>query len=313
MTARSFDALWDYARPGETETKFRDLLPDYEAAGDPGPLAELLTQIARTLGLQQEFEEAHAMLDRADALIASGARSGAAAASGVAPLGVARVRSLLERGRVYNSAGERDRAAPLFHEAYQLALALGADYHTVDSAHMLEIVETGVAKLDWNATAVTLAEASRDARARRWLGALYNNRGWTLHELGRLDEALATFEKRLAWLEANPPEDGVDRHETEIGIAHWSIAKMFRLLGRVDEALVIQERLHATKAGETDGYIHEEMAECLYALGREDEARARFARAYALLSQDPWLERNEAARLERLAELSRSSGPPQRP
>jgi len=305
MNAPSFDALWDYARPGETETKFLALLPEYEAAGDPGPLAELLTQIARTLGLQQEFEKAHAMLDRADSMIAAGARSAGGGASAVAPLGVARVRSLLERGRVHNSAGERDRAAPLFHEAYQLALALGADYHAVDAAHMLEIVETGMAKLDWNAIAVTLAEASHDARARRWLGALYNNRGWTLHELGRLDEALAAFEKRLEWLEANPPEEGRDRHETDVGIAHWSIAKMFRLLGRVDEALVIQERLLETKGAAADGYVPEELAECLYALGREAEARPRFAQAYDMLSQDPWLVRNEAVRLERLAELAR--------
>jgi hypothetical protein len=70
MGLQSFDALWDYARPGETETKFRALLPAYEAAGEPVPLAELLTQLARTLGLQQQFDEAHALIDRAEALIA---------------------------------------------------------------------------------------------------------------------------------------------------------------------------------------------------------------------------------------------------
>lgn len=307
MTARSFDALWDYSRPGETETRFRALLPEYEAAGEPGALAELLTQIARTLGLQQEFDQAHALLDRADALIAGGARRTAGAPVDASALGIARVRSLLERGRVHNSAGARDRAMPLFQEAYQLALALHAENHAVDAAHMLEIVESGLAKLDWNETAVALAEGASDPRARRWLGALYNNRGWTLHELGRLDEALAMFEKRLAWLEANPPEGGGERHETEIGIAHWSIAKMFRLLGRVDEALAIQRRLIATQTGAEDGYVHEELAECLWALGSEDEARPSFALAYQKLSQDPWLVRNEAVRLERLAELARGA------
>jgi len=302
MGLQAFDPLWDYARPGETETRFRKLLPEYEAAGAPGPLAELLTQIGRALGLQQLFDEAHAVLDRADALIAAGGGT-----PGAGPLEVARVRSLLERGRVCNSSGARSRSAPLFHEAYLAALALGADDHAVDAAHMLEIVETGTTKLEWNAKAVAHAEASADPRARRWLGALYNNRGWTLHELGRLDEALEMFEARLAWLERNPPAEGRERHDTEIGIAHWSIAKMFRLLGRVDEALEIQERLMRTQSGGEDGFVYEELAECLLVLGRADEARAHFARAHAMLSQDPWLVRNEAARLERLAKFARGA------
>lgn len=298
MDLPPFDPLWDYGRPGETETKFRELLPAYEAAGEPGPLAELLTQIARALGLQQLFAEAHAMLDRAEAIVAQAGKGGEA-------VEVARVRCLLERGRVHNSSGARERSAPLFHDAYLAALAIGADGHAVDAAHMLEIVDTGTAKLEWNARAVAHAEASADPRTRRWLGALYNNRGWTLHELGRLDEALEMFEARLAWLEHNPSPQGRERHEAEIGIAHWSIAKMFRLLGRVDEALEIQQGLQRTKAGAGDGFVHEELAECLLAVGRAGEARASFAMAHAVLSEDPWLRRNEPGRLERLERLAR--------
>jgi tetratricopeptide (TPR) repeat protein len=82
---------------------------------------------------------------------------------------------------------------------------------------------------------------------------------------------------------------------------------MFRLLGRVDEALEIQERLMRTQSGGEDGFVYEELAECLLVLGRADEARAHFARAHAMLSQDPWLVRNEAARLERLAKFARGA------
>lgn len=266
----------------------------------PGTLVELLTQIARCLGLQQQFDEAHALLDRADAILAATADGSAAGGA----LETARARSLLERGRVYNSSGARERAAPLFHDAYLAALALGADDLAIDAAHMLEIVGTGTGRLEWNARAVAHAEASSDPRARRWLGALYNNRGWTLHELGRLDEALAAFEMRLAWLEQNPPPDGSGKNESEIGVAHWSIAKMFRLLGRVEEALDIQRRLAQTQAGDRDGYVHEELGECLLALGRSVEARASFEQAHALLSEDPWLRRSEPERLERLGRLA---------
>src|SRR5438093_6724954 len=37
-----FDKLWDYAHPAGTEKKFRDLLPQAQAAGDVGYFAELL-------------------------------------------------------------------------------------------------------------------------------------------------------------------------------------------------------------------------------------------------------------------------------
>ncbi|HEY7093737.1 MAG TPA: hypothetical protein VH393_11185 [Ktedonobacterales bacterium] len=52
--------------------------------------------------------------------------------------------------------------------------------------------------------------------------------------------------------------------------------------------------------GEQDGYIYEEIAECLAALGRAGEARPYFTRAYETLSRDPWLAESEPARLERL-------------
>ncbi len=49
-----------------------------------------------------------------------------------------------------------------------------------------------------------------------------------------------------------------------------------------------------------DGYVSEELGECLLALGRADEARPHFQRAYTLLSQDIWLAANEPDRLARL-------------
>jgi hypothetical protein len=73
-------------------------------------------------------------------------------------------------------------------------------------------------------------------------------------------------------------------------------------LGRVEEALTEQrtlERVHEA-AGSHDGYVFEEIAENLLLLGRRDEARPYFARAYAELSADPWLTESEPARLERL-------------
>lgn len=278
-----FDAEWRYAEPAETAERFRTRLPAAREGGDANYLAQLLTQIARAEGLQQHVDEAHRVLDEVDSML-----------DDATP--VARVRYLLERGRVFNSSKHPAEAAKLFEAAWDLARKIGADYYAVDAGHMLEIVATGERKLEWNVAACELAEASESALARRWLGTLYNNRGWTLHELGRYADALPVFETRLDYLsnEEDPRED-------QIAIARWSIAKTLRLLDRPADALAVQEALAATSPD--DGYVFEELGECLLALDRRDEARVHFARAHELLKDDPWLVRDEAERLARLERL----------
>lgn len=55
--------------------------------------------------------------------------------------------------------------------------------------------------------------------------------------------------------------------------------------------------------GESDHYVHEELAENLLALGCTDEAQPHFATAYRGLSADEWLVEHEPVRLQRLQEL----------
>lgn len=285
----SFDTLWKYDDPSGTEAEFRRLLPRARAAGDASYLAELLTQIARTEGLQLRFEDAHRTLDEAEALLpATGDR--------------ARVRALLERGRVFNSAGRKAEARPLFLQAWELACALGEEFHAVDAAHMMAIVEPPEQQLEWLERAMKAARASTDPKARGWLGSLYNNAGWTYHDLGRYDQALATFQHGLEWQR----QAGKER---ETRIAAWTVARALRSLGRYAEALELQ-RINCTELearGEPAGYAHEEIGECLLALDREEEAQPHFARAYTLLAGDPWLTRDQPERLERLAALGRVS------
>ncbi|HVU12168.1 MAG TPA: tetratricopeptide repeat protein [Phototrophicaceae bacterium] len=174
-----FDALWDYDHADQTEHAFRDLLPQLE--GDLA--AQLLTQIARAQGLQGQFEQGHATLDQAEQQITSATQT-------------ARVRLLLERGRLFNSAGQPDQARPLFERAWELGQQIGEIGYAVDAGHMLGILEAPA--LDWSLKTAALAESSSDPRARRWLGSLYNNIGWTYHDRGDDALALATFERALA-------------------------------------------------------------------------------------------------------------------
>ena len=53
-----FDTLWDYGKPAETAEKFRGRLEAARDGGDADYLAQLLSQLARTEGLQQRFEAA---------------------------------------------------------------------------------------------------------------------------------------------------------------------------------------------------------------------------------------------------------------
>jgi hypothetical protein len=83
------------------------------------------------------------------------------------------------------------------------------------------------------------------------------------------------------------------------------VARCLRSLGRHEEALARQQRLLAEhrRAGSSDGYINEEIAENLLALGRADEARPQFAAAAQLLAQDEGLAQAEPQRLARLRRL----------
>jgi tetratricopeptide (TPR) repeat protein len=278
--AMDIDSYWEYSDPAASEARFRGLLE--QAQGDQR--LELRTQIARTYSLRRDFAQAHRLLDEVEPQLAG---------AGTAP----RVRYLLERGRTFNSAGEKDRAKPLFVEAWDIARAGGLDGLAVDAAHMVPIVGGGAEGAEWTRRGVELARRSTDAKARAMLPALLNNHAWNLHDEGRYAEALSVFrEAETAWLATGRQPQG--------RIARWSVARCLRSLGRFDEALEIQRALEQewSAAGQTDGYVFEELAELLVASGRPDEAKPYFRRAADELGKDAWFVRNEAPRLTRLRE-----------
>jgi tetratricopeptide (TPR) repeat protein len=282
-----FDALWDYGDPGKTETVFRDLLPEVERSGNRSHHVQLLTQIARALGLQRKFDRAHAMLDSVETMLTD-------------DLQVAKLRYLLERGRVYNSSGKTDESKPYFAEAWDLGRQWGHAYYAVDAAHMMAIVEPPEKQLEWSEKAIAYAESADDERVSYWLGPLYNNTGWTYHDMGDYDRALELFEKSLEWRQAREDEQGTL-------IAKWTIARTYRSLGRIEEALRMQldlEREREEKGLAPGGYVSEEIAECLLLLDREAEAKPYFGKAYDILSEDEWLKANEPERLNRLKKMS---------
>lgn len=279
--------LWDFDDPAGTEHRLRELRGKCVSAGDLPRALEINTQIARALGLQRRFDAAHALLDSIE-----GQRQ-------PLPIGLtARIR--LERGRIYNTAGDKARAVACFTAAWELANTSGDKPLALDAAHMNAIAAPPDEGLAWSSRAISLAESSDDARARRWLGPLYNNSGFTHLERGEFAQALVLFRKALEFrLLSGWTEETV--------IALWAVGHTQRRMGTHEEALRTMHEV-VTRWREIgrdpSGYTHEEIAECLYALGRTEEARPYFARAHTSLLCEPWLARDEPERLQRLQRLA---------
>lgn len=284
------DQVWNYDKPAETEVRFRELLPQIEKSGNLDLLLQLWTQIARTQGLQRKFSDAHKTLDNVARQLSKNTI-------------VAEIRYELERGRVFNSSQEKEKARPYFQKAFDLSVENRQDNFAVDAAHMMAIVETVIEKqMEWNLRALALSEKSNDRKAQRWLGSLYNNLGWTYHDSGQLSKALEMFQKALNyWTKEKDP--------VRKRIASWCVARTYRSLGRIDESLEIQKALavEIENLADKDGYIYEELGELYLLKNMISESQKYFRSAYRLLSKDEWFITNEAQRLDRIRRLAGES------
>lgn len=226
--------LWDFEDPAGSEQRFREAA---EVAESNDQLV-LLTQVARALGLQERYDDGHAVLDNlsdTDLEVAS--------------------RIALERGRLLRSAGSTDQARPHFEDAEQRAAVAGLDVLRIDALHMSALVADPTEQLALNERALSIARASADPRARDWDASLLNNIGMSHADADDFTVALASFERALT---ARERIGEVARTR----VAKWMVAWALRNLGRPDEALARQLELRAELAAEglTDPYVDDEIA-----------------------------------------------------
>jgi len=256
--------LWDFSKPAVSEERFRAALAT--AQGDDALI--LKTQIARTYGLRRDFERARQILAEVQPQIA---QAGAEA----------QARYWLELGRSWASATHKPeqltdeaktQARSAYDRAFATAKAAKLDGLAIDTVHMYAFIDTAPEDgIKWADEGLKLAKASTQPAARRWEAVLRNNRGVSLNQLKRHDEALAEFKLALPLYEA-----GGNASDTRI--AHWMIAYTLRLLGRLDEARDIQLRLEREwdEAKEPDPYVFEEL-EAIYKAQSNAERAAHYA------------------------------------
>lgn len=168
------DELWDFSDPAASEARLRAASG---AEPDAATRAELATQVARALGLQNRFAEAESVLSTTPI-----------------PSTEAAVRIALERGRLRNSEGDRSAAVPLFELAAESAGAAELTFLRVDALHMLAIADPDHAA-EWTARALEALDGTTDARTMRWSVSLHNNAGWAHSDAGRTADAIEAFER----------------------------------------------------------------------------------------------------------------------
>ncbi|GAA4378807.1 tetratricopeptide repeat protein [Nocardioides caricicola] len=225
------NALWDFDDPAGSEQRLRE-------AADVAEGTErlvLLTQVARALGLQERYDDGHALLDH----LAVGDHEVAARVS-------------LERGRLLRSSGDPDAARPHFDAA---AAHEGNDALRIDAMHMQALVAPLEQRVAINEQALEVALGSDQPEARDWDASLLNNIGMAHADAGDLEAALATFERALAARE-RIGDDARTR------VARWMVGWALRRLGRTAEALAVQRALKGEldAIGATDPYVDEELA-----------------------------------------------------
>ena len=230
--------LWDFEDAAGSEQRFRTAA---ETAEGTDRLV-LLTQVARALGLQERYDEGHAVLDDLavdDPEVAT--------------------RASLERGRLLRSAGDPLAARPHLEAAADSARAAGLEALHVDALHMVALVAAPEDQQRLTEEALRVARACDDVAARNWDASLLNNLGMTHADAGDWPAALSAFEEALAARERQG-RSGADAGRTRV--ARWMVGWALRNLGRTDEALAVQTALKAEleAAGAEDPHVDEELA-----------------------------------------------------
>ncbi len=297
IESSDLNSIWKPLEPSVSEGTYRTLLSNAQRLeGDERQAwVELLSWIARAEAVQGKIAEARASLEKAEKLLEE-----LAAGCSV----TIKIRWQLERGRLYILERTPAQGRGLLASAWTMANDVGEDSLAIEIAQLMASSEPQKSQQEWIMRAIDIAEKSVQQKTKHWLGSLYSTLGWKLYDLRQFEKSIAMFEKALGNFMAH----GTKR---ESFVAQWSIGKVTRAFGKIEEALRIQQALlvELNLESKHDGRLYEELAECLQMLNRVSEAQPYFELAYKELSSDEWIIDNKPLRLKRLKDLGKARAP----
>jgi tetratricopeptide (TPR) repeat protein len=273
--------LVDFSDLDGSEAKLRAELET--ATGDDK--LEVETQIARVMGLNGNYDQALELLAQVRFQMPEGNSR-------------VRVRVELEEGRCHRDQHQVAEALACFERAMAAALEIQDEYLAMDAAHMVAITGDSAQQIEAGEHALKLVERIKDLEAKHWLGPILNNLGWTYLDAGQYDRALEQFQHAVEVRREGPKRPFL--------IARYTVAHTLRMMGRFHDALAELpdlQRDNIAEGGESP-FVHEEIAECLYGLGKNMQAKVFFRKAYKAMSQMNYLVTGEPERLNRIKMLA---------
>lgn len=170
--------LWNFDDPAASRARFEGL---YSELLEAEARAVVLTQIARTHGLEGQFEVGHELLDSIEPLD-DGLNAWVE----------------IERGRLLRSAGDSPAARGHFEAGARAAENSGQIGLQFDALHMMALTLPAAEQVSFTQQVIAAARASQSVDAQNWVASLLNNLGMAQSELGDWAAARASFEEALA-------------------------------------------------------------------------------------------------------------------
>lgn len=282
-----FENMWDYSDPVASENSFYSEI--YQQGDNAFTIWELQTQIANALRIQGKFDESRHILNSIQA--------GIEFAPDTHEKIIVGTLYNLEMGRLLADTGKLKAAYRYFGFALELSVTTNVDALIIDASEMLACAGFTDETIDFSLNKIEQLTDSTNSEDKLLMASYAVIVGLIYSANSEYQKAIEQFmHARDIFSKCNKAE--LTR------IVRLKICRAQRLLGQYKIALLelrTQEQL-LKEENRIDGFVFEEIAENLHALGYES-AQIYFSKAFQNLEITTLLKFREPDRLSRLHSL----------